>query len=111
MLMLMLMCSCACSCGRSAAQVDASPFQLRERYTGDWVEGRREGTGTFFFANGSLLMASRGGVPARWRLTGGPCCRSGRCGGAMPGCCCVWRFLLPCTFASFAARPPPVLDT
>ena len=36
-----------------AGSQKGSPYQLRERYVGEWVGGRREGRGTFYYASGA----------------------------------------------------------
>ena len=32
---------------------EGSPYQLRERYVGEWVGGQRDGRGTFYYASGA----------------------------------------------------------
>ena len=44
---------CSCRCPHCPTQ-EGSPYQLRERYVGEWVEGQRKGRGTFYFASGAI---------------------------------------------------------
>ena len=37
----------------SCTSQEGCPYQLRERYLGEWSKGQREGRGTFYFASGS----------------------------------------------------------
>jgi len=42
-------------------QQEGSPYQLRERYVGEWVEGQRKGRGTFYFASGARYIGEWSG--------------------------------------------------
>ena len=37
-------------------QRETTPFQLRERYVGEWEAGERHGYGTFHYASGSRYV-------------------------------------------------------